>query len=660
MTIPADPRIGTRLAGYRIQALLGRGGMGVVYLAEQLGPRRLVALKLLSAPVATSEAFHERFLRESELAAAIDHPNVLPVYDAGETDGVLWIAMRYVDGIDLAALLAREGPLAPEQALALCGQVAGALDAAHARGLVHRDVKPANILLAMEEGAVTQAWLADFGLTRRVGGARRLTVSGQVLGTIDYVAPEQVEGGKVDSRADQYSLGCVLFESLTGVVPFRRDSELAVLWAHVNDPPPQLREYRPDLPVALDDAIGRAMAKAPGDRHPSCGALVTTAQAALTGTAPAGVRQRVRRPAGARPGPGRRRPWASGLARRRGPVLAAIAGLLVAVVVAAAVLVSRDDPAAPQAAAVATPAANQAVRIDAASYQMAAVAVETDPSAVTGGGGLVWVASRGGAVTVVDPSTNQVQETLPASGSGPVGRGGPGLAFTGGNLWVANTDQREVARAALDTDATAVPVDASPVALAASPDAVWVVGRAQDGGLLARIDALTNQVGPPVRLPHPPTGLAVARDGRTAWVATADRAIRRIDTRAGQRGREDRAPAPPRPGGVRRRRRLGDQQRGRRGHAGRCGQRRGPGDPGGQRAHRDRVRRGPGVGGERPGRHGLHDRPRDPRRRHPAPGVPAGRRRGRGGRGLGRACRLTGPWSIGHHLTRQEGAPWDR
>ena len=157
MTIPADPRIGTRLAGYRIQALLGRGGMGVVYLAEQLGPRRLVALKLLSEPATASETFHERFLRESELAAAIDHPNVLPVYDAGETDGVLWIAMRYVDGIDLAALLAREGPLAPEQALAIAGQVAGALDAAHARGLIHRDVKPANILLAMEEGAVTQA-----------------------------------------------------------------------------------------------------------------------------------------------------------------------------------------------------------------------------------------------------------------------------------------------------------------------------------------------------------------------------------------------------------------------------------------------------------------------------------------------------------------------
>ena len=533
MSTPADPRLGTRLAGYRIQALLGRGGMGVVYLAEQLGPRRPVALKLLSAPVATSEAFRERFLRESELAAAIDHPNVLPVYDAGETDGVLWIAMRYVDGTDLAALLAREGPLAPGQALALGGQVAGALDAAHARGLVHRDVKPANILLAMEEGAVTQAWLADFGLTRRVGGARRLTVSGQVLGTIDYVAPEQVEGGKVDGRADQYSLGCVLFECLTGVVPFRRDSELAVLWAHVNDPAPRVGEYRPDLPVALDDAVGRALAKAPGDRHPSCGALVAAAQAALDGTAPARVRRRGRRPAGARSGPGRRRPWASGLARRRVPVLATIAGLLAAVVVAA-VLVTRDDPAAPQPAVVVTPAANQAVRIDAATYQLATVAVGTDPTAVTGGGGLVWVASRDGAVTVVDPSTNQVQETLPASGSGPVGRGGPGLAFTSGNLWVANTNQQEVARAALDTDATAIAVDASPVALAASPGAVWVVGRAQDGGLLARIDALTNQRGPPVRLPHPPTGLAVSRDGRTAWVATADRAIHRVDTRTGR------------------------------------------------------------------------------------------------------------------------------
>jgi serine/threonine protein kinase len=200
VTTPADPRLGTRLAGYRIRAPLGRGGMGVVYLAEQERPHRQVALKLLLDPATASPTFRGRFLRESELAAAIDHPNVLPVYDAGETDGVLWIAMRYVDGTDLQALLDRGGPLAPGRALAIAGQVAGALDAAHGRGLVHRDVKPANILLAMDGGVVAHAYLADFGLTRRIGGARGLTVSGQVLGTIDYVALSR-------SRAARWTAG---------------------------------------------------------------------------------------------------------------------------------------------------------------------------------------------------------------------------------------------------------------------------------------------------------------------------------------------------------------------------------------------------------------------------------------------------------------------
>jgi YVTN family beta-propeller protein len=540
VSAPADPRLGTRLAGYQIKGLLGRGGMGVVYLAEQLGPRRLVALKLLSAPVATSEAFRERFLRESELAATIDHPNVLPVYDAGETDGVLWIAMRYVDGTDLAALLAREGPLEPGQALAVAGQVAGALDAAHAHGLVHRDVKPANILLAMEEGAFTQAWLGDFGLTRRVGGARGLTVSGQVLGTIDYVAPEQVEGGAVDGLADQYSLGCVLFECLTGTVPFRRDSELAVLWAHVNDPPPQLREYRPDLPPALDDTIGRALAKDPGDRHPSCGALVAAAQAALTGTAPAGVRRRGRRPTGRRSGPSRR-PW---LTRRSSLVLTVTAGVLSAVLLAAAVLLAQDGgaPTVPTTPAVVV-AANRAVRIDPGSLQaVAAVPVGTDPAAVAGGGGLVWVANRrDGTVTVVDPGTNRVQETLPASGSWPPGQGGPGLAFAGGSVWVANARQRQVARVEPGGDPTTIPVDASPVAIAAAPDAdiVWVVSRTRSGGgLLTRIDARINQVDLTIPLRHASSGLAVTADGRTVWmVTTKDRTLRPFDTRTGDPGK---------------------------------------------------------------------------------------------------------------------------
>ena len=538
MTAPADPRLGTRLAGYRIQALLGRGGMGVVYLAEQDRPQRQVALKLLLDPATGSEAFRERFLRESELAAAIDHPNVLPVYDAGETDGVLWIAMRHVDGIDLAGLLAREGALAPEQALAIAGPVAGALDAAHARGLVHRDVKPANILLALDGGAVAHAYLADFGLTKRVGGARGLTVSGQVLGTIDYVAPEQVEGGSVDGRADQYSLGCVLFECLTGVVPFRRDSELAVLWAHVHDPPPHLRDQRPDLPAALDDAVDRALAKAPGDRYPSCGALVAAAQAALAGTTPAGARHRIGRALGRRPRH-RRRPR---LTRRSSLLLTVTAGLLSAVLLVVAVLLARDSgaPAVPTTPAV-VPAANTAVRIDPATYQLvAAPPVGTDPAAVAGGGGSVWVANRkDGTVTVVDPDTNRVQQTIPPSGSGPAGPGGPGLAFASGSLWLANTAQRQVARVEPGADTTRIPVGASPIAIvAAAPDAdaLWVAARTQSGGgLVARIDATSNQVDHRIPLPYPPTGLAITPDGRTVWVANAaDKAIRRIDTGAGR------------------------------------------------------------------------------------------------------------------------------
>ena len=537
MTIPADPRLGTRLAGYRIQALLGRGGMGVVYLAEQLGPHRPVALKLLLDPATASEAFRERFLRESELAATIDHPNVLPVYDAGETDGVLWIAMRYVDGTDLAALLEREASLTPGQALALCGQVAAALDAAHARGLVHRDVKPANILLAMEEGAVTHAYLADFGLTRRIGGARGLTASGQVLGTIDYVAPEQVEGGPVDGRADQYALGCVLFECLTGVVPFRRDGELAVLWAHVNDPPPRVTEHRPDLPAALDDVMGRALAKAPGDRYPSCGALIATAQAALGGAAPAGLRHRLGRAVRRRAGRGRR-PGQGGLTRRSSLVLTITAAVLSAVLLMAAVLLARDEgaPSGPTTPAVVA-AANQAVRIDPGSLQaVAAVPVGTNPAAVAGGGGLVWVANRrDGTVSVIDPDTNRVQQTIPASGSGPVGPGGPGLAYASGNLWVANATQRQVARVEPDADPVIIPVRGSPNAIVAAQDTAWVAAQTQSGGgLVARIDAGTNQVGHTIPLRHPPTGLAITPDGDRLWVVTAaDRTVHRIDTGVG-------------------------------------------------------------------------------------------------------------------------------
>jgi YVTN family beta-propeller protein len=329
----------------------------------------------------------------------------------------------------------------------------------------------------------------------------------------------------------------VLFECLTGTVPFRGDSELAVLWAHVHDPPPRIRDHRPDLPAALDDAIGRALAKAPGDRYLSCAAMVATAQAALTGVTPAGLRHRIGRTLGRRPGR-RRRPGLRGLTRRSSLVLTVAAGLLSAVLLVVAVLLARDGaaPTVPTAPAV-LPVANHAVRIDPATYQeVAAVAVGTNPAAVAAGGGSVWVANRqDGTVTVVNPATNQVQDTLPASGSGPVDQGGPGLAFASGSLWVANTTQRQVTRVEPGGDPADIPVEASPNAVAAAPDAdsVWVAaGIESGGGLLARIDAGSNQVAQRIKVRHAPTGLAITPDGRTVWLATPDdRAIYRIDTR---------------------------------------------------------------------------------------------------------------------------------
>src|ERR671923_175317 len=245
------PRIGTEFAGYRIEALLGRGGMSVVYRAENIRLGNKVALKLLSEELADDESFRERFVRESRTAATLNHPNIVTIYDAGDSEGLLYIAMRLVDG-DLKAHLRREGPLAPDHALAIAAQVGSALDAAHARSLLHRDVKPANILLEPgEPGAPPIAYLADFGLTKHLESRSGITASGQFVGTIDYMSPEQIEGREVDGRTDIYSLGCVLFECLTGATPFRRETEVAVLWAHMREEPPAVTELRPELPRAV-------------------------------------------------------------------------------------------------------------------------------------------------------------------------------------------------------------------------------------------------------------------------------------------------------------------------------------------------------------------------------------------------------------------------
>ncbi|MFE2311211.1 serine/threonine-protein kinase [Streptomyces sp. NPDC059411] len=263
---------GRRIAGYVVEDEIGRGGMAVVYRAHDVRLDRTVALKLLAPELARNDTFRQRFAHESKVAAAIDHPHIVPVFEAGETDGLLYIAMRYVAGQDLRALLDRTGPLPVATAARIAGQVASALDAAHAHDLVHRDVKPGNILVA--EGTDSEhpehVYLTDFGLTKKSLSLTGFTSVGQFVGTLDYVAPEQISGKPVDGRCDVYSLGCVVYEALAGGPPFQRDDDMALLWAHQYDPPPPVSSRRPGLPAGVDEVLARALAKSPEDRWGSC------------------------------------------------------------------------------------------------------------------------------------------------------------------------------------------------------------------------------------------------------------------------------------------------------------------------------------------------------------------------------------------------------
>jgi predicted Ser/Thr protein kinase len=330
---PVTPSVGETFGGYTIESELGRGGMGTVYLAthERLG--RKVALKVLSLELAHDERFRARFLRESQLAASLDHPNVIPIYDADEVDGVLYLAMRYVDGPSLQTLLRARGRLSLEETSRIAEQIGGALDAAHRAGLVHRDVKPANVLLTDPGGHV---YLCDFGLAKRTS-SQGMTHTGSFLGTVDYSAPEQIRGQVVDGRADVYSLGCVVFHCLAGQPPYVRESEVETLNAHLTDPPPSLSSIRPDVPTSVDSVITTAMAKERDERYATAGDLV----AALPGSsANAATRVAPGIPAAEHEtrvaGTGRR------LSRRRGRVLATIILVLAVGGAAAAILAARD------------------------------------------------------------------------------------------------------------------------------------------------------------------------------------------------------------------------------------------------------------------------------------------------------------------------------
>jgi serine/threonine protein kinase len=277
---------GSRVAGYRLEERIGQGGMAVVFRArdEQLG--RLVALKILAPALAGDAAFRRRFISESRAAAKIDHPHIVPVFAAGEADGILFIAMRYVAGGDAHSLLDRrlknrEGPLPPGRAAAIISPVASALDAAHRAGLVHRDVKPSNMLMDVEPDRPDHVYLSDFGLAKAVAATSGITGTRTVMGTLDYMSPEQIAGKPVDGRADQYALACSAFELLAGEPPFRRDGWEAMMFAQVSEPPPRLTSLRPGLPPAVDGVLSRALAKAPGDRYASCGQFADALRDAL-------------------------------------------------------------------------------------------------------------------------------------------------------------------------------------------------------------------------------------------------------------------------------------------------------------------------------------------------------------------------------------------
>ncbi|HYP56573.1 MAG TPA: serine/threonine-protein kinase [Solirubrobacterales bacterium] len=528
----AEPSIGSTLAGYRIDGLIARGGMGVVYRATHLALERPVALKVIARHLSEQEGFRERFLRESRLAARLDHPGVVPVYDAREEDGELIVAMRFVNGGDLKKRIAARGPLPPRQAIDFLAQIAAALDAAHAQGIVHRDVKPHNILL---EG--DRAYLSDFGLAKALGDSGVLS-DASVVGTAEYMSPEQWRGSRVGPPADVYSLGCVLYEAVTGIAPFaRRESD-----------------SEPEMPRGLDAVIERAVAREPGDRYPSAGALIAAARErqGATPAATAVLSEAPERPTlrlGGRTralkheeeGPG------VGLSRWRRPIAGvflawflpgtAVVGVVVAVLV---LLLGGDDVSVSDPIEV----GRGELRLATSNGGVWATSAEDGTLSVldpaTGraigrplrlGRGLAGVAVGPGAVWVSSPRTGEVIRVEPVPRRAERIRigGRPGaIVFGGGRIWVADESGRGVTaiNPGGEVFKRGIEPHAAPLRLAVGAGALWVSSATT--GTVRRVDFNTASAGEAIPAGRGPAGITVG--GGFVWVATTrDDTVSRVD-----------------------------------------------------------------------------------------------------------------------------------
>ena len=562
---------GSVFAGHRIEGVAGRGGMGVVYRATHLALDHVVALKVISANLAGDARFRRRFADESRIAVSLRHPNVVQIHHAGEEDGLLFVTMDLIEGTDLRGLLRREGTLEPEHAVRIVEAVAAALDVAHARGLVHRDITPGNVLLE-ESGGVEHVYLTDFGLARQIEATSGVTATGAFVGTLDYVAPEQIRGERVDARSDVYALGCVLFELLTGNPPFAaREDKVAKMYAHLQEEASRLRVLRPDLPGELDLVVARALAKDPGERFPSAGDLARAAAAALEGqptveaersvavgaAAPGPpedttTTERLRdeqiaidRPPGPRSAETLQAPRDGAAARRRyAPLLAALGALIVVGVVAAVVLSGggEDEPDTPGAATTAAatvdgrpvPVGDLPVNLvhgqeglwvtnrnglsvslvdgDPASEQrQLPVGMKAEGVAVAEGS--IWVSGYNQPSLVrLDPETGDIEDTI------EVGAPPGNVVSAAGSLWVANSGSNTISK--IDPGSGAVrpiTVGDAPYGLAADGDSIWVTNR--DDGTVQRVNAGNGRVDPAIEVGPRPKGIAVAEGSQ--WVANS-------------------------------------------------------------------------------------------------------------------------------------------